>query len=731
MKIPSIFLIFLFIIFLPFLARKLFNLKENLFEKSKNSILFDDLNFENKTEIIEQGLYYLHNPLEIPQKNTIETVKLLEFIAENGHYKAFHKIGKFYEYGEGDLEVDMCLAKKYYQKSADYGIAISHLKMGLFNSIGKCGEQNQAKALIHFELANLNKSIVAKMILANRAYQGYNSHQSCEKAALYYENIAYQIFENESEEYSFSSKSIKKMHKITSLKEKEKKKKDPNVVEITNETDQKTIHYFNSLAEEGNAEAQNVMGKIYEIGTKTTPQNIDKAMEYYQKAADQEYVPALRNLAIQNLFPDNSKPQNISGLYLLLEAAYRNDTIAMNIISQMYREGLFVERNVMTALSWAQKSAERGDKDGQYISGMILLKEPELGHDYATAMLYFLAAASQKHPFSMYQIGKMYLNGLGVERKSCQQAVFWFKKVAESVVLQKKIIPVEEDVLQGKTIAAINHYEILVEMGFSKALFNLGALYENLDFDSMQKLFKNSPEFQQEFSEFLNNQKNSEKNSHSESEEDFIKKAIEKQRDLKMLKYYTLSAQQEHSLAIKKLGDIYFYGKAVEINYNTALRYYQLSSQFGNYQGSYSVGYIYENGFGNIEKNFDQALKFYNLAKSQNPKASLAINLIKIRCYFKFLFYRPKKAISTFLFDVILSNPFNSPHFIQKVEHFSSRINELGDDIMSFSLDGEQNDPNSKIDNFDLDFPFNFKILFVVVLGVSLVIILIFLKRLV
>jgi len=50
-------------------------------------------------------------------------------------------------------------------------------------------------------------------------------------------------------------------------------------------------------AEQGFADAQYQLGKIYEYG-EGVPQNYNKAAEWYKKAAEQEYSPAQKRLDV-------------------------------------------------------------------------------------------------------------------------------------------------------------------------------------------------------------------------------------------------------------------------------------------------------------------------------------------------------------------------------------------------------------------------------------------------
>ena len=63
--------------------------------------------------------------------------------------------------------------------------------------------------------------------------------------------------------------------------------------------------------------------------------------------------------------------------------------------------------------------------------------------------------------------------------------------------------------------------------------------------------------------------------------------------------------------ALKKLGDIYYYGYGVKKDYSKALYYYEKAYDSGNTNVCRQLGNIYRFGYG-VERNIDKANKYYN-----------------------------------------------------------------------------------------------------------------------
>ncbi|TYQ27936.1 tetratricopeptide repeat protein [Pseudanabaena sp. UWO310] len=117
------------------------------------------------------------------------------------------------------------------------------------------------------------------------------------------------------------------------------------------------------LAEEGNAEAQSVIGCIYELGLGKDI-DMNKAIYWYEKSAAQDHIIALNNLA--------------------------------NIFMYLYREGL-IDTN--KAVNLYRKAAELGMAPSQYMIGKIYLEGIGLDVNETEAVKWLkLASANDFEP---------------------------------------------------------------------------------------------------------------------------------------------------------------------------------------------------------------------------------------------------------------------------------------------------------------------------------------------
>jgi TPR repeat protein len=152
--------------------------------------------------------------------------------------------------------------------------------------------------------------------------------------------------------------------------------------------DKKTIQIIKSLAKQGDADAQRMLGMMYLHG-KGVSKSEAEACEWFEKAADQGNADAQCDLGT------------------------------------MYRNGLGVKKNEVTAFTWWKKAADQGYAMGQYGLGNMYLYGLGVIRSKAKACELWEKAAKQGHADAQCDLGKMYLYGLGVIRSKAKAHELW------------------------------------------------------------------------------------------------------------------------------------------------------------------------------------------------------------------------------------------------------------------------------------------------------------------
>lgn len=113
------------------------------------------------------------------------------------------------------------------------------------------------------------------------------------------------------------------------------------------------------LAEEGNAEAQNMLGYMYRYGQGVT-QDFEQARLWYRRAADLGNARAQNNLGAmyrQGL----GMPQDYQEAFRwFLRAAEQGNGGAQNHVGLMYYKGEGIQKDLVQAYKWAYLAAQQG-----------------------------------------------------------------------------------------------------------------------------------------------------------------------------------------------------------------------------------------------------------------------------------------------------------------------------------------------------------------------------------
>jgi TPR repeat protein len=160
----------------------------------------------------------------------------------------------------------------------------------------------------------------------------------------------------------------------------------------------KALVILKPMAEEGNSEAQVILGIMYDSG-----QGVDKdpeqAMKWYIRAAKQG-IP-----------------------------------VVQHDVGVKYFQGMGITQSYEKAAYWWGQSANAGLADSQFNLGLMYYRGLGLNTDYEKAADLFRKAAEQNHSHAQYSLAVMNAFGQGIE-KDYAEALKWFRKSADQGVAQ-------------------------------------------------------------------------------------------------------------------------------------------------------------------------------------------------------------------------------------------------------------------------------------------------------
>jgi TPR repeat protein len=183
------------------------------------------------------------------------------------------------------------------------------------------------------------------------------------------------------------------------------------------------------LAEGGNADAQTMLGIIYEEGQGVS-QDYAAAATWYRRAADQGDPDAQFYLACMHDLGKGLPIDPAAAASWLSKAADQGHTDAQFNLGVMYEEGIGVSQDHHAAVTWYRNAAEQGHAKAQNNLGTMFVKAQGVPQDYDSAADWFRKAAAQGDVEGQFNLALMYENGTGVPQDQ-HAAMTWYRAAAD------------------------------------------------------------------------------------------------------------------------------------------------------------------------------------------------------------------------------------------------------------------------------------------------------------
>ena len=244
---------------------------------------------------------------------------------------------------------------------------------------------------------------------------------------------------------------------------------------------EKAVEYYEKAAELENAAAQNNLGLCYENGHGVL-QDYKEAVKWYRKAAEQGNTVAQYNLGHCYANGIGVPRDYKEAVKWYRKAAEQGDTAAQNNLGGCYANGRGVPQDYKEAVKWYRKAAEQGDADAWYQLGVCYAHGCGVPQDYEEAVKWYRKAAEQGDADAQNNLGLCYAHGCGVPHDH-KEAVKWYRKAAEQgdADAQNNLglcyangRGVPQDYKE-----AVKWYQKAAEQGNTAAKINLGECYEN------------------------------------------------------------------------------------------------------------------------------------------------------------------------------------------------------------------------------------------------------------
>ena len=370
-------------------------------------------------------------------------------------------------------------------------------------------------------------------------------------------------------------------------------------------------------AEQGDAEAQNKVGEMYDNG-EGVPQDFAGAVKWYRKAANQGHADAQYNLAMvcqggRRIY--DAQHNDISVMHYkgkgvpehdmeeavkwLRKAAEQGHAWAQCELGEIYCTGSGgVRRDYVEGEKWLRQAAEKGHAEAQNRLSWFFISNDKSVQGYIKAEKWVRKAADQGHKaaegtlgYILDSLGDMYLDGKDLRGKRVPQdyveAAKWYRKATERGYKRDRA-QLQLDYIQDKVgdkVVEMSTNREAAEQGDAEAQWNLGLSYYNgdgvrQDYEEAAKWYrkaaaqgyakakKNLGELYYELGNIgYHIADNYDTDPPGKSGIEKMNRAIKKKEAyVKASKWYLKAANEGHAGAQRKLGMMYSKGEGVPKN---------------------------------------------------------------------------------------------------------------------------------------------------------------------
>lgn len=224
-------------------------------------------------------------------------------------------------------------------------------------------------------------------------------------------------------------------------------------------------------------------------------------------------------------------------------------------------------KNYQKAIPWLNISAEKGNRQAQYLLGYMYAQGIGFAQNYTTAVYWLKKAAENDHAGAQCYLGYCYVNGYGV-KEDIGEGFYWTRQAYKN----------GDKTAEENLSYYFTKFKSLAESGNVAAAFCVGLCYY----------------------EGFGTNKNP-------------KEAI---------RWFTFSAERGDADAMYFLAGMYFEGLGTNIDRINAAYWYKKSANLGNISAQYSIARCYQEGFG-VKQDYLSAYNWFSRAAEQGDVASL------------------------------------------------------------------------------------------------------------
>lgn len=363
------------------------------------------------------------------EKNFEEARYWFELAALKNLGIAQYNLGQMYQYGWG-VSVDLLLASKWYIKAAESELDLAQYELGRMYLDGIGVEKNTSQGFEWLKKAAGQGNTGAQRLLGVLFVEGKGIYQDYDQAKFWFHKAAEQgdahafshlglmyqygegVEQNFQQAISYFKKALEAGDNSAAVNLGEVYEQGTGVSKDLN----KAFLYYKHASEKGFSNAQNKLAYFYQYGNSIVVQDIQMALFWHNKAADNNHPESLNSLGSFYLQGIGVTVDYSSAMQYFMEASKLGNIYAYYNIGLIYEYGYGVPVNVSTAFFWYEQSALKGNLGGACKIASMYCRGIGTLIDYQLAYKWYLEAAEQNYSEGFEGLANMYQYGLGVQK---------------------------------------------------------------------------------------------------------------------------------------------------------------------------------------------------------------------------------------------------------------------------------------------------------------------------
>lgn len=387
--------------------------------------------------------------------------------------------------------------------------------------------------------------------------------------------------------------------------------------------EKKAFYWAEQAAALGNADAQYLLGRMYEDGL-GTEKNAEKSFNLYRKAANQGCAIAMTALAAHYNEPGDDQDEKKTRQWLE-QAAIAGDDEAMYYWSlQLLR----VPLQFKEALKWLRLAARKGSLNAQAKLSDILL-ESNKPEEQAEGLKLVRAAALRGSAAAQDSLALLYAEGADGIEKNLQKADYWFTQAiaqnSDEARVDKADFLANQPDDQQHVEEIMQLLETAAGHGYAKALFYLGMVYTDRGDKYVTHDDKKALHYLEEAAKL----------GHARAmveAADLLDEDDAEASQKKAFSYLQQAADLGEADAYYTLGNKYFFGKGVPEDKEKGVFYYKQAARNGDMLARCCLADCYWDGEG-IKKDPAKAFSLYQKVLAADPELKNMAAFGIARCY--------------------------------------------------------------------------------------------------